>query len=543
MPALPKRLPPEQADPLQRCLFANLEGAWGAVLGCYGQHHGSRLLALDDRFYLLTVLLRRPDAMHPWLYARCREVEADPDGRLDLWAREHYKSTVITFAGVIQEILRDQNITVGIFSHTKPTSRKFMQQIKYELESNTQLIGLFPDILWEKPEREAPKWSMDNGLVVKRTSNAKEATIEAHGLVDGQPTGSHFQLRVYDDVVTLESISTPEQVQKTTFAFDMSDNLGARGEDGFSRMWGIGTRYSHADTYHEILERKVFKPRIYAATDDGSFDGNPVFLSPEVWADKKAKNTRAIIAAQQLQNPMAGNTLLFNKEWLRFSSIRPATLNVYLLCDPASSRKKTSDRTAMVVLGVDAGWNVWLLDGYCHRMSLAERWALLKGLRNIWLHMPGVQSFRVGYEKYGMQSDIEHFEMEMERSKDIFEIVELNWPREGAHAKYDRIQRNEPLFRNGRFWMAAVSNGETKEQRKVKEAGQSFRVYTPIRHKDENGDLYSLNKRFIEEYLSWPFGARDDFMDVTSRIYDIEATSPVIVDDSALEPETFADGI
>jgi hypothetical protein len=142
-----------------------------------------------------------------------------------------------------------------------------------------------------------------------------------------------------------------------------------------------------------------------------------------------------------------------------------------------------------------------------------------------------------------MQSDIEHFELEMERSKDIFEIVELNWPREGSHAKYDRIQRNEPLFRNGRFWMAAVTQGETKEQARVKAQGQSFRVFTPIRHKDENGDLYALNKRFIEEYLAWPFGARDDFLDVTSRIYDIEATAPVIIDESSLDPEVFADGI
>lgn len=516
---------------------------WWNLIRAAHQGEGVRWLGRNDRFFLLTVLLHRMDAFHPWIYARCREVEEETDDCLDLWAREHYKSTTITFAGVTQEVIKNPDITIGIFSHTKPVARKFLIQLKTEFEQNQDLKTTYPEIFYTDPRKESPKWSEEKGICVKRTGNPKEATVEAHGLVDGQPTGAHFALRVYDDVVTLESVSTSEQVKKTTDAWALSDNLGARGEDGRSRRWHVGTRYSYSDTYQDILDKGVLKPRIFPATHNGLPDGRPVFLSPEVWAEKKRTQGSAILAAQMLQNPAAGQNALFRKEWLRFQDVRPATLNVYILVDPASSRKRGSDRTAMAVIGIDAAGNKWLMDGYHHRMPLKERWQRLNGLRKVWTSMPGVQIVRVGYEKYGMQSDIEYFEEEMRREKDEWEIVELNWPREGGHAKYDRIQRLEPDFRSGRFLLSAVVQEETANQRRVKALGQAYRIFNPVKRTDENKGIYSLNKTLIDEFLVYPFSAHDDMLDCCSRIYDIDATPPILIAEDELEPECFADGV
>lgn len=514
---------------------------WAAILADYGDK-GAAWLGRNDRYFLLRRILGRKDAEHPWIYARCREVEADPDGYLDLWSREHYKSTVITFAGSIQEILKDPEICIGIFSFNKPTARAFLRQIKYEFESNETLKQIYPDVLWADPKKESPRWSEDAGIVVKRQSNPKESTVEGHGLVDGQPTGRHFPLRIYDDVVTLESVTSPEMVSKTTEAWSLSDNLGARGPTGIARAWHVGTRYSFGDSYNTMMEMGAVKPRIYPATDDGTLDGKPVFLPPHVWADKKKKQTLSTLAAQMLQNPAAGNQAIFKKEWLKFQDVRPATLNIYIPCDPASSRKKGSDRTAIPVIGVDASGNRWLVDGYHHRMGLSERYQRIKELRKFWMAMPGVQLVKVGYERYGSTSDLEYFDEMMTRDRDHFDIDELAWPREGPGSKIDRVQRLEPWFRSGRFILPAVSKDETKMQQKMREQGQPFRIYKPTIRRDEEGRIYSLNKNFLEEFLVFPFGVHDDLIDAMSRIEDMDPLPPIIVDERALEPETYADG-
>jgi predicted phage terminase large subunit-like protein len=456
-------------------------------------------LCKKDLFFLLSIACKRADANKDWLYERCREVEAEPDGNLDIWAREHYKSTIITFAKSIQDILEDpDNTTIGIFSHTRPIAKGFLNQIKTEFEMNSFLINLFPDVLYAEPKKQAPKWSLDNGIVVKRKTNPKEASVEAWGLVDGQPTSKHFTLLVYDDVVTRESVTTPEQIKKVTSAWELSLNLGALG----GRKRYIGTRYHLYDTYAEMIKRGSVVQRIHAATDNGKMDGNSVFFPQEVLMEKRRDMGPYTFGTQMLQDPVADKAMGFREEWIKYYDAlgNTSAWNRYIIVDPASAKKETSDYTVMEVIGLAPDGNYYLLDAFRDRLNLTQRAAKLFELHR--KHKP----IDVGYEKYGKDSDIEHIQYEMELQNYRFNITELK----GSVAKEDRIQKLVPIYEQRRFY--------------------SPRRLSFVNYEGKVQDYVELFNR--EELLAFPVCVHDDMLDCRARILDpaLNAKFPRIED-------------
>lgn len=479
-----------------------------------------RQLCLDDLFYLMTVVLGRVDMNSDFCFDRCMEVQFSPNGHLDLWAREHYKSTIITWGKTIQDILRNPEITVGIFSHTRPIAKTFLKQIMREFEANELLKALFPDVLYQNPKKESRQWSEEAGIIVNRKTNPKEATVEAWGLVDGQPTGRHFSLMVYDDVVTRESVSTPEMIAKTTAAWELSLNLSARG--GAERY--IGTRYHANDTYATMMEREAVKPRIYPATIDGTPDGEPVLLDKELLAKKRKTMGVFTFACQMLQNPLADNAQGFREEWLRYWAGKPSAgeigddgkelkdhtegMNIYIVVDPASEKKKDNDYTVMAVIGLAQDNNYYLIDGVHDRLNLTEKCRTLFRLHK--KHRP----VAVGYEKYGMQSDIEYIQQEMQRLNYHFEITALG----GKIAKLDRIRSLVPIFESNRFY-----------------------IPHSIPFRDYDGKMQDFIEDFKTEYRTFPVCKHDDMLDCIARILDpIMCTEfPDIVDAEHSVEESF----
>ena len=509
----------ELIDHIRRLSRAEALAFYDEVLKS-GDMEAVRYLARNDRFFLLGCVMQRPDVLgeatnakdpaHPteeevedarrvseWCYARCREVEASPDGWLDLWSRYHYKSTIITLGGSVQEILKNPDITIGILAYNKQIAHKFVDQIRRALEM-PELYALFPDILFPRPPRL--NWSTRDGLIVKRRSNPKEPTVSGSGLVDGQPIGAHYVLRIYDDVVVESSVTNPEQIRKTTKAWELSQALGT--SDG-GRAWYVGTRYHPNDTYADILKRGSLRERRRLCEDES---GRPTMMSERTLKEKRRDMGAFTFSAQMLQNPIADGVRTFRDEWLAdcvYTTPPPrSAMNVYILVDGANSKRKSADRTTMLVIGLNSDRNYYLLDAEYGRMSLQERTDALFRLHRKWSPQG------VFWEQQGAMSDVAHVEDVMNNRENYrFAITRIT--RGPKDSKVRRITNLQAPFSQKRMWMPQYN--------------KLLRTYT-----DENGEaaVHDIVREFFEEeYQTFPNAPHDDFLDTLADILDEQVAS------------------
>jgi predicted phage terminase large subunit-like protein len=275
-------------------------------------------------------------------------------------------------------------------------------------------------------------------------------------------------------------------IKKVNGAWELAQNLGSKGV----RKRHVGTRYHYNDTWGELIRRGVVKPRIHTATDDGTVNGEPVFLTKDELVEKRREQGPYTFSCQQLQNPIADDTQGFQPGWMRYyeKNTSGEGMNKYILIDPANAKKKSSDYTCMWVVGLAADGNRYVLDIQRDRLNLTERTDLLLRLHRKY------RPLAVGYEQYGMQADIQHIKTEMGKQNYHFDITELG----GSLSKVDRIKRLIPSFEQGKWWFMPTC----------------YRT-------DYEGKTWDLVSIFIEEELKpFPVAVHDDMFDALARIED-----------------------
>ncbi len=359
----------------------------GVAQGVLNERDVLRSLFANDLWFLLRFGFGIEKANHPFVVEVARMVEAGPrTDTLDIWARFHFKSSLITQAETLQFEIKNQEKCTGIHCYVRPAAKAFLRSIKILCEESELLQWCFPDVLWKNPKGEAPKWSEDEGLILKRNNSArKESSIEAWGLVEGMATGRHFERNVFDDLETDDIRESPDMLDKVFSKFNMAFvNLGTGREDDQTRV--IGTYYSHFGPNIKIRDmkypdgRKVYQLRLIPGSKDGTKDGEPVLMDQNTW--EKAK-MGIHFNSQQLCDPTPSSEIKLDKRMLR--PIEPVFIpkNIYkfMVLDQAGgdeTDKQSKDLWSYGVFGVEPSINdigqskVYLLDVEADKMSHSQ---------------------------------------------------------------------------------------------------------------------------------------------------------------------------
>lgn len=223
----------------------------------------------DLRFLVVDVLglSRWNDDLHGGMV---KHIEAPGDRKLVLVPRGHQKSTIISVCWVVQQLLRNPNETVGIYSAKWGLAKDLLHHIK-----NIFTQSALKDIFGEFKSRDG-RWTLEEiDIAQKNALTTKNPSIRTGGL-DGGKTGTHCSILLFDDPVTPENTTTPEQTRKTIDAY--KDCLPLLDPGG--KIIVVGTRYSNGDLYGNLIEN-----------ESRSINGTPLNSQEE------RKNWRALVRA------------------------------------------------------------------------------------------------------------------------------------------------------------------------------------------------------------------------------------------------------
>jgi hypothetical protein len=317
----------------------------------------------------------------------------DAPNLLLLLPRSHMKSHCMA-VWVSWMITKEPATTILYLSATTTLAEAQLLEIKGILTSETY-TRYWPEMIHpEEGKRE--KWS--TGAIAvdhpkRKEENVRDFTLFAAGL-STNTTGLHCEILVCDDVVVPDNAYTEEGRRKTAAACSqMASILNAGGI-----IRACGTRYHPADQYSiwkeqtmpifdeageivgdehlwNILEEVVEKDGIFLWPRTARADGKMFGFDRKELARISALYTdRTQFYAQYYNDPNDPESRrldysrfqYYDRKFLEYKSgkwyFQDNRLNVYAAIDFAFSLKAKADSTAIVVVGVDAEYNYYVLD-------------------------------------------------------------------------------------------------------------------------------------------------------------------------------------
>jgi phage terminase large subunit-like protein len=176
-----------------------------------------------------------------------------------LYPREHGKSETGSHVIPSWAALRNPDIRVIILMESETKAKEKLRQCRNTIAD------------WGPRFGRAIEEDNATNLTLERSANHAEPTIAARGM-DSKITGGHYDVLVFDDIVSWPTQRTETQRQKRWSQFqDYQQNLGSEGE---SVYLVLGTRKHSEDLYSELMDTALWDVNVRKAITDYSIIEN-----------------------------------------------------------------------------------------------------------------------------------------------------------------------------------------------------------------------------------------------------------------------------
>jgi len=415
--------------------------------------------------------------------------------QLLLFPRDHGKSRLIAYR-VAWELTKDPTLRILYISATANLAEKQLGFIKGILTSDTYR-RYWPEHV-NSDEGKRTRWTNSEIMLdhpSRKKENVRDPSVFTGGLTTSL-TGMHCDIAVLDDVVVYENAYTGEGRNKVKSQYSLLSSI----EGANAKEWVVGTRYHPADLYNDLMQMvedqynaegdKVAEDNIYeiferAVEDRG--DGTGEFL----WPQQQRKDgkyfgfTKQILAkkrgqyldkgqfrAQYYNDPSDPDNVPVGSEKFQYYErkhlveengywfYKEKKLNVYASIDFAFSLSKKADYTAIVVVGVDAENNIYVLDidrfrtdriseYFEHIFQLVGKWSFRKMRAEVTVAQQAiVKQLKELVKQHGLSLSIDEYR-----------------PNKHQGNKEERIASTlEPRYDNLQMWHYRGGNIQTLEE-------------------------------------------------------------------------------
>lgn len=442
-----------------------------------------------DPIYLAHAVLGREYFLTPApFHVDAAKALVDEVDTIFLAPRNHAKTTLFDEVGSIFDLIRNPNLRILIATSTLTNSASLLKLITHHFKYNEKFRTVFPEYAINEKEEEGNKYSF---TVPCRTANYKEASIEIAGQ-DTAITGRHYDVIRCSDLVVRENVppaSSKDQMLRTIEWFRTTSALLDTTNPKARRLID-GTRWHDGDLYGELLKnpaytnfRKIIIGIQEVNQTPENRDGVPVPVWDRMGLEKltqiRLEAGSYLWAANYKNNPVPGDGATFQKEWFKLYEQAPERMDIAITVDLAISDKERSDRTAIVVSGIDVYNNLYVLSCYAGRWSPYETIDRLFALSLLY------QPTYVGIESVAWQ-------------KAMIFIIDEEMKKRNLRLPI------KPLL--------PISN----------KAGRAF----PLAVHAERSGIYvkQEHQELVDEFIRFPVGTHDDIVDALAyRAQDLQA--------------------